>query len=65
MPLGNELRAQIGLIGRAGEQRMLAATGGFLPHRGALWTLGLLSAGLAHEGDCISAIDFAAEGEGA
>jgi triphosphoribosyl-dephospho-CoA synthase len=60
MPLGSQLRAQVGIIGRAGEQRMLAATGGLRGNRGALWTLGLLSAGLAHEGDCLNPIDFAA-----
>ncbi|MBV8556519.1 MAG: triphosphoribosyl-dephospho-CoA synthase, partial [Planctomycetaceae bacterium] len=41
------LRARIGLIGRAMEQPMLAATGGSNAHRGAIWALGLLVAAAA------------------
>jgi triphosphoribosyl-dephospho-CoA synthase len=40
-----DLRAGLGVIGRAGEQTMLLATRGINTHRGAIWTLGLLCAG--------------------
>jgi triphosphoribosyl-dephospho-CoA synthase len=42
-----ELRAELGEIGRDAESDMLAATGGSNAHRGAIWTLGLLLAGVA------------------
>ena len=44
------LRQRIGAIGRDGEARMLAATGGVNTHRGAIWALGLLVTAAAQQG---------------
>ncbi|MBC8749851.1 MULTISPECIES: triphosphoribosyl-dephospho-CoA synthase [Paraburkholderia] len=43
------LRAELAQIGRAGEQDMMHATGGSNAHRGAIWIIGLLVAGVALE----------------
>jgi triphosphoribosyl-dephospho-CoA synthase len=59
LPLGPELRALIGVIGRDGERRMRAATGRVNTHRGALWALGLLAAGAARERELDAAVAFA------
>ena len=47
--VGLPLREAIGLIGREGEQAMLATTNGVNTHRGAIWALGLLVAAAALE----------------
>jgi len=47
--IGLPLREAVGLIGREGEQAMLATTNGVNTHRGAIWALGLLVAAVALE----------------
>jgi len=58
--VGLELREQLGAIGRNGECRMLAATGGSNTHRGAIWVMGLLVAALALTGAGCPAAEIAA-----
>jgi triphosphoribosyl-dephospho-CoA synthase len=60
LPLGPGLRERLGTIGRSGERLMLDVTRGVNPRRGALWTLGLLSAGAAVTEGAESAASFAA-----
>jgi triphosphoribosyl-dephospho-CoA synthase len=47
---GCSLRERLAAIGRDGEQRMFAATGGCNTHKGAIWALGLLVAGAVIHG---------------
>ena len=54
-PADIALRQTIGRLGRAGEQQMMAATGGVNTHRGAIWALGLLVSAAAMLGGTGSA----------
>ena len=53
-PLDLQLRESIGRIGRDGEAEMLEATGGANTHRGAIWTLGILTSASAAIGKMCS-----------
>lgn len=46
-PVDVALRAEIGKIGRVGEQHMMNATGGVNTHRGSIWAMGLLVSAMA------------------
>jgi triphosphoribosyl-dephospho-CoA synthase len=59
-----ELREELALLGRNGEQRMLEVTQGVNTHRGAIWALGLLLAGAAvHRGATEPAVIAATAGK--
>lgn len=48
-PINQQMREKIALIGREGETLMLQKTGGINTHKGAIWTLGLITSVLASE----------------
>ncbi|PUA18644.1 triphosphoribosyl-dephospho-CoA synthase [Glaciimonas sp. PCH181] len=50
-----QLREEIGRIGREGEAAMMAATGGVNTHRGAIWALGLLVTAVAQNAGSVKA----------
>ena len=51
LPLGRELRKQLGAIGQSAERSMFDATGGRNTHKGAIWVLGLLVSAASHTGE--------------
>jgi len=54
------LREMLALIGRRAERAMFAATGGSNSHKGAIWSLGLLTAASAiHDEHCVAAATVA------
>lgn len=53
------LRRRIGAIGREGEKTMMAVTGGVNTHRGAIWSLGLLTTAFAMNGGLANAEETA------
>jgi triphosphoribosyl-dephospho-CoA synthase len=55
------LREQLAVVGRRGEQMMLVATDGSNTHRGAIWSIGLLVAGVAMSGSYTSSRKIAAQ----
>src|SRR5215207_2412191 len=54
------LREELAAIGRRGEGAMFAVTGGVNTHRGAIWTLGLLTAAAAMAAPGTSPVDITA-----
>ncbi|OQP30728.1 triphosphoribosyl-dephospho-CoA synthase [Pantoea latae] len=58
-PADVALREAVGRLGREGEQRMMAATGGVNTHRGAIWALGLLVSAAAMNGGRADAAQLA------
>ena len=51
LPLGRELRKELGTIGRSAERSMFDVTGGVNTHKGAIWVLGLLVSAASHTGE--------------
>ena len=52
--IDQQLRDEVGRLGRDGEAEMLRVTDGVNTHRGAIWALGLLSAAAALETDALA-----------